>query len=508
LEQLPAMMKSYGKREVIAVLQSKYAIVVAEAILLAFFTFGTFSVLVRLTDIKTIGLWVLLNSLLSFSRMADFWSTGLVSFVAQSVAEGQRQKAANLVSTAIITGAAGYLLLVAIVGPVIYIFAGAIPGVEDKEQVRLILPLMCLTFWLLSVAATYQIGFLGFDRPGYKVIQTVGGAAMFLLLSVILVPHNGIWGILLAQAIQAFLMLAYGFSIFQFGVVRGAAKFRWYRQDFNKLARFGSKAVVVSVLQIAVDPLIRLLVSHFGGLAAVTLVELATRAIVAVRGLILSVGQLLVPAFARASTQQDDATGKLFLEARTNIMLVTIPSLSCLLSLAPLMERLMLGDRQPLFVPMLWLLCLGWGVNTIISPSYFLLTGHRRLWPLFWNRLMMLVAVGVLGRLGGLAFGVMGVVAGITTGLVLSSIILLLATREFKGKTERKLNFWSSALWLMPVLMAGMVNLICKQAELWSFGLSTIYALGITGSFLTILVSFMFLPLRSLLAERSGLSHI
>lgn len=478
--------------------QFKYALVIAESILLTLLTFGTFSILLRLTEIKTIGLWVLLNSLLSFSRMADFWSTGLVSFVAQSIAEGQKQRAAHLVSTATITGAAGYFLVVAIVGPIIYFFAGVIPGVENAAQVRSIIPLMCLTFWMLSVAGIYQMGFLGFNHPGHKIVQTVGGAATFLVLSIWIVPQNGIWGILLAQAIQAILMLLYGFLIFRFVIARKIGKFRWYRQDFNMLVRFGKRAGLVGFLQIATDPLIRLLVSHFGGLTAVTLVELATRAIMAVRGLILSVGQLLVPAFARASIEQGTSTERLFSESRKNILLYTVVSFSCLLAIAPLIERVMLGNRQSLFVPVLWLLCLGWGANTIVSPSYFLLTGHRRLRPLFWNRFMMLIAVGVFGSLGGIAFGVLGVVAGISTGLILSSIILLFATQQFNGKYKGNLDFCGNAIWLVPVFVAAITTAAGLHMEQKGFATSVIIINSMFGCALTLSTSFLVLPLGDL----------
>jgi hypothetical protein len=103
-------------------------------------------------------------------------------------------------------------------------------------------------------------------------------------------------------------------------------------------------------------------------------------------------------------------------------------------------------------------------------------------------------------------FGVIGVVAGITTGLVLSSIVLLLATRQFKGKIEQKLSLWRIGLWSTPVLMAGLVNFGCMQLEFWGFGLSAIYTLGIIGCLLTLLVSFVVLPLRPLMTKHLGLS--
>ena len=66
---------------------SPSGVVVVETLLLACLMFGTFSVLVRVTDLETVGLWVLVNALLSFSRAADFWSRGLSSFVGEARGE-------------------------------------------------------------------------------------------------------------------------------------------------------------------------------------------------------------------------------------------------------------------------------------------------------------------------------------------------------------------------------------------------------------------------------------
>jgi O-antigen/teichoic acid export membrane protein len=482
--------------------RSKYAVVITEVVLMTILTLSSFSILVRLTDIKTIGLWVLLNSLLSFSRMADFWSTGLVTFVAEDVGRGNRVGAARLVSTAMFTGAAGFFSLVIVVGPLLYFFADRIPGVEDVAQVQRMLPLMCVTFWLTSVAITYHVGFLGFDRPIFKLIQNVGGNLIFLVLSLLLVPRYGVWGILTAQCIQGFLALGFGIAVFHGRVAGNATRFIWNLDDFKRLAKFGSKATLVGFLQIASDPLIRLLMSKFGGLGAVTLMELATRMIVAVRGLIMSVGQLLVPNFARVSVEEVAATQRLYADARKIFMLVTVPILSCLLAIGPLLEYLMLGQHTKLFLPMLWLLSVGWGVNIIAAPAFFLLTGRRRLRPLFWNRLLMLLAVLVLGYSGGYLFGIIGVTSGVTIGLVIASWVVFSAAREFEPAEGLRADLGLGLKLFLPLVMAGISTAV--GLSLASYGQIWVALASVLGCLLTGLSAFWALPLFSQLKHHYG----
>ena len=448
------------------VLRSSYTIVIIETLLLTLFTLGTFSLLLRLTDAKTIGLWVLINSLLSFSRIADFWSAGLSSFVAQSLAEKKQQTAISLVSTAVISTAIGYFALIIIVTPSLYIFASHIPGVQDVVELRRILPLMSFTFWLLSMATTYQIGFLGFNRAGLKVMQTVSGAVIFLVGSLLLVPRYGLWGILLAQTAQGACMLVYAVGVFHLKLAGGLASLRWSRRDFSTLANYGSKFGVISIMQVATDPIARLLVSQFGGLESVTIVEVANRIILAARGLIISAGQVLVPEFARGSAQDVSVTVKLYRLTRQIFVQGTIVGFALLLCLAPLFETVMLGKPTALFIPIFWVLCWGWGINTAAAPAFFLLTGHRRLRPLFWNRLLHLAATLVLGAIGGWWQGTLGVCYGVALGLALSALLILKAAEAFEHVTAERPDIYKILRWSTPLVAAVIGSAVAQNSSI------------------------------------------
>jgi O-antigen/teichoic acid export membrane protein len=478
-----------------AMISSKYATVIAEVVLLTVLNLATFSILVRLTDVKIIGLWVLINSLLGFSRMADFWSAGLVTFVAENLAQKKTEAAARLVSTAVLTAMFGFLAVVLVLGAALYSFANHIPGIQNAGLVQNILPLMCITFWMIAVATTYHIGFLGFNRPGFKFVQNSGGAALLLVVSLVLVPHFGLWGILWAQFAQAFAMLVFGFFSFHFVVSPHLKRPWWSQQDFKKLTGFGVKASSVGFLQIATEPLIKLLISKFGGLDAVTLMELATRMIVAVRGVIISTGQLLVPAFARSSIEGPEKLRELYAETQGVFILVTVPVLACLLSVSPFLEHIMLGQRSTLFLPMLWLLSAGWAVNILTAPAFFLLTGLRRLRPIFWNRLLMLLVVLVLGEVGGMLAGVLGVVCGVAVGLICSGAIVQKAAQEF---ATQKLQLGFVMRCLAPLFVAGVSVVFSLLLEQRGEGVAAVAVTCFMGLIGTVAASFAALPLGNL----------
>jgi O-antigen/teichoic acid export membrane protein len=314
------------------------------------------------------------------------------------------------------------------------------------------------------------------------------------------VPRYRLWGILIAQCAQGFLMLGFGVISFH-GFVTRSNPLAWNRDDFKRLTRYGSKASVVGFLQLATEPLIRLLASHFGGLASVTLIELATRMIVAVRGLVMSVGQLLVPAFARASVKDQVETAKLYTSARQVFVLVTVPVLSCLMCVAPLLERIMLVKPTLEFLPMVWMLSLGWGVNIITAPAFFLLTGRRRLRPLFWNRLLMLITVLIFGAVGGQFLGILGVTFGVAVGLISASLIVFRAAREFEPEGGLGAGFGLRfSMLALPVLAAATtVSFLFVADRGYSFiVLALVTVLGLLA---TLGVTLLIMP-TNLLARR------
>lgn len=437
-----------------ALIRSPSGIVIIETLLLACLMFSTFSVLVRVTDMQTVGLWVLINSLLGFSRAADFWSRGLSSFVGEARGRGEYNSAAAFVTTAVASGIVGYALLATIGAMVIWLFAAKLAGDAHAALVRQIVPLMAVTFWLMSVGGIYQGGFLAFGRPGLKVLQTVGGALIFLLLAVVMAPRFGLWGILGAQAAQAALMLVYSIVTFHWRLTRGCGS-TWRRDQFRLLAAFGSKAIAVGTLQLAIEPVIRLFTSQFGGLGAVAAIELASRLIAVVRSVITGLGQILVPEFARLGVSARAELTTLYREVSRLFLLTSISAFSLLVSAAPALEELVLGKRGTGFVGFLWLLSIGWFANTVVSPAYFLLLGRRQLRPLFWSHLIMTAGAVVLGTIGGLLAGANGALAGAATAIVASSVFLLVVTRELdSGLSGAFACLKSEPSRLMPALAA------------------------------------------------------
>ena len=131
--------------------------------------------------------------------------------------------------------------------------------------------------------------FLGFERPGLKALLTIGGALLFLALVLVLAPERGLWGLLLAQALQAGVTLAVGLAVLAWVILRPFGG-RFQLDLLKEVVSYGARALGFGLFQMAIEPVIRLVVNAFGGPAAVAVVELAARLIATARGLIVSIG--------------------------------------------------------------------------------------------------------------------------------------------------------------------------------------------------------------------------
>ncbi len=480
----------------VAHLRSPSGIVVLETILVACLMFATFSVLVRVTDMETVGLWVLVNAVLGFSRAADFWSRGLASFVGEARGKGQLDVAAGFVSTAVLSGVAGYAVMAACGAGVIWFLAESLAGEANAMLVRDIVPLMAFTFWILAIAGTYGGAFLAFGKPFLKASQTVGGAAVFLILAAILAPRYGIWGILIAQALQGGLVFVYAAIVFHTHVVPGS-KASWRINEFRELASFGSKAILVGALQLAIEPVIRLLTSHFGGLGAVAAVELASRVIAVARGVITSLGQILVPEFARLGASV--ALEPVYRDSSRMFLLASISAFSLLASAGPALEETVLGQSGTEFLAFLWLLSIGWFGNTVVSPAYFLLLSQRRMRPLFWSHLIMSAGAVGLGVLGGSVAGAVGAIAGASVALIIASLYLFTVT-DAAGRGIFGLfhSLLAEPLRLMPLLAAAAAVIAIDGAGLLQDDAMLRFAGYAAGIGVTMLACLVFADVRGM----------
>lgn len=393
----------------------------------------TFAILLRRFGLETVGLWTLTTALLNYGRIGDVWSKGLLSFIGEERGRRAFSDAASYASTTMTTGAVGYLLLMSIGGAAVYISAPYLIPAEHVELVRKNLPLMVAAYWLIACSDNFSLAFVGFGFIWLRTLQKIGGSLLLLLGALTLDPSRGLTGILTIQLFQGAAMLAFGIVAF-YGFVAWCIRHSiWSRTKFKQLFNFGSKLFFVGGVQLAIEPMIKLLVSQFGGLAMVAVLEIVMRLIQGFRGLIISVGQVIVTSFARhrnGCQMPDNAPLRDAFGQATHLFLgSSLVAFSLLFAAGPLISVLFLDAEAQAgagasFQTILWVFGTAWFINTVASVGYFLLMSLRAPRKLFFSVTIQAVLIALLGLPFGAFFGLNGVMAAVFLAFAVSSVYL------------------------------------------------------------------------------------
>jgi O-antigen/teichoic acid export membrane protein len=433
-----------------------------EAIVLAVLQFAAFCMLVRIAEPNAVSLWVFINSILSIARAADFSAQGLVSFVAEARAKGEEDAAHSTITTSIMLGFLGYVVM-AICGTVaLHYSLPLLIAPIDAEIARGLLPLFGAVFAVSSLAGVYRLAFLGLERVGPKVVQTIGGLIVFIVAAFVLAPDYGLQGILLAQLLQALASLLYAVVWYHRGRVQWNFSHYWDGAIARKICSYGLKSMAVGGVQLTIEPVIRLLANHFGGLNAVLLVELASRSIMAVRSLLLSAGQVLIPKFSTSVESEKQNLGRQILKTEQFYFVLGAPALMLTVIAAPAIAQVAAQVDATQLTVITAILSTTWFFNIVAAPNYFFLVGQRRVGDLFWVHVLMTGGTLVTGFAAGYLFGIFGAMAGTTLGFLSSCVFEIRASRDATS-AEIGANRWHL---LIQPLMLTLTMLVLSGAAL------------------------------------------
>ena len=146
-------------------------------------------ILLRYFGLDVIGLWLILSAVINYSYVGDIWSKGLLSFMGEARGSGKAEDAATFASTAIVTGAIGFLILMSITGVVIYFCTDFFMTSDQLQTVKNNIFLMVAAFWLIASSNGYHQAFIGFGLPWLSAVQRIGGTLIFLI-GIIVLPLN------------------------------------------------------------------------------------------------------------------------------------------------------------------------------------------------------------------------------------------------------------------------------------------------------------------------------
>jgi O-antigen/teichoic acid export membrane protein len=378
--------------------------------------------------VAQIGVWSLVLAATSVSRIGDLGlSAGVVKFVAQALGANDGQKAADVIQTVILTLGVAMGILLIIGYPLFSMILNYLLPATSVQIGLNILPYALMSLWMMMIVAALSGALDGCMRLDLRSVITAVSHFIFLGMVLILVPMYGLEGVAIAQVVQSAVLLALLWWALRHQLKQlPIIPLHWKYSILKNMFGYGVKFQIITVMNMLFDPVVKALLSKFGGLESLGLYEMANGLVLKARAIIIEANRVMVPVIAKLATGETGKAEQMFTSAYSLNFYGAIALYGLLGIFASTICVLWLGHYQSTFVYFVLLLNLGWFANTLNGPAYFANLGAGKLEQNMIAHIIMGFFSFILGGLLGALYGGFGVVSGTVLGLIAGSLYLLI----------------------------------------------------------------------------------
>lgn len=412
-------MKPITRNATAAILQ----LIISSAIMFVLYRY-----ILKSLGVESLGVWSVVLATVSASRMAEFGiSASITRFVAKYLGEGRSDKASYTIETAFISVTVLFSFLL----PVGYLILKNYFYLFLKDQSLIqglrLLPFAFISLFLTVLSGIFQSGLEGCQRYDLRAYLVIGAQFVFFVSALMLTSNFGLIGLAWAQIVQGCILLVIGWVLLR-SLLPSMPTFpkNWKRVQFSEIFSYGIQFQIGQVSMMFFDPITKILLSKFGGIASTGYYEMASQFVLKARALVVSANQILVPLVANNVKLENKQIYSIYEKNILILWLLIIPINVIVISVAPLLSIVWIGQYESRFAFYVYMLSFAWFLNALNVPSYFFNLGSGHI---FWNTISH-VWVGssnlVLSIILGYFFGANGVIFGMIIALVTGSWLVVL----------------------------------------------------------------------------------
>lgn len=415
------------------------------------------------------AIWALAGVISSYVQLSDFGMTeSLIRFFAEYRERNDNERINQLLNTALVI----YFLILAVVGSLLL---SALPLIVERvlhipQQLApkavsvfyIAILLFCLNLLMSSFASLIN----GFQRMGHtnaisllSTIMTAVGVFYFL-------SHGyGLMGLVYNNAIVTlFTILANSLIAWRLFPEMRINPFRYFnREALGLIFGYSWKVQVSTVAHLLIFQIDRVLLSHFVGLEAVSIYEVANRVASQARSFVATVFTPMIPAVSALHVSTDLAKiGGLYRRAVKYMGILALSVTFLVIGLAKPFILTWVGvgyDESALTLQLLMAIYL---VNLLTGPGSYIMSGLNRPEVSMRSSVMAGVINVVCCLVLVNSLGYYGIIAGI-------GLSLLISAGYFIGMLHKSLPMLSWKLYrqalLRPLSVAALLALLLTGAQ-------------------------------------------
>ena len=375
--------------------------------------------------VELLGVWSVVLSASSLANLANFGvADSVIRFVALYTSEGDKNKMHQLIFTSTLFLCGLFLLIALIIFPFADIILKFVLPAKYLKEALVMLPYSLACLVINGINGVYASVLDGMQKHYIRTIIFSLSSLVLLIGAYLLVPQFNLQGVAFAQVIQSSFTLIICSICVVIQTKYNPFKWHWSKQIFKQIFSYGMKFQFISLAAMLNEPITKILLGKFGGMAYVGYYEMANRLIMQVRGVIVSSTQSLVPIMVNLSKSVKDVQ-IFYKRVFSNVMFFALTAMCIIVLGSHLISFYWIGQIQPVFYFTIFVLAISTLINLIIGPAYFFYIAEGNLNVLIKLHLILGISNAIFAFVLGYFWGGNGVVYGWFCAILLSSAYLL-----------------------------------------------------------------------------------
>lgn len=409
-------------------IQSNVLLTIFQVIASGLVFFLLYKYLFETLGAEKIGLWSLLIGITAVSRIGELGLTGgVVKFISEAATQNKFDRVSKIIQTVLIS----IIIIVLVLVFISYIPIQNILIFATKEDemllIKQILPISFISIFLMIIFGVLGGSMNGIMLMGFKNFLLAISHIFYLLLVYKMVPLFGLIGVAYSQCIQYLFLILSTWIILKREIKNlPLIPYQWDFQVLKDMFSYAINFQAISIVAMFWEPMIKIMMSYWGGLSSLGFYEMANKLIIQLRSLIVESSKIIVPITAKNnSVESDSSTHFIFVE---NIMKITSFSsffiFSFLAITIPIISSFWFGFLNFQFIYFAFILLSGYFVTTLSTPIFLvnLGTGHVR--QNLYSYIAMASTSVIFGNLLGYFFQGFGVTLAVCFSLICSAFYL------------------------------------------------------------------------------------
>lgn len=374
----------------------------------ALILFALYRYLTLTLGVAKVGLWSLVLASITLAAMGQSGIQSTVTkFVAKYVARNEIGKVSDIVQTAILLNSALTTALLSMACVVAYFALPLLIPAEEVLEAQSLLPYAAISGWLSLLGMVLQSALAGLQMIAVPRLWILACAAIYLVLTIWLVPAHGLLGVAYAQMAQTGAA-SLGCLIMLHRNLPGMPLLphTWCKASFREIFDYGIKVQVTSFSDMLLDVIVKALIAKVGSLSILGYYDIAARMGLLIRGVVFSAAEALVPFVADLFERKAEVLPRYYQLATSAILAVSLLVFGLFVALLPTVSWIFFKEDVFIFRVICMVVCFGWFGNTLAGPATFFYMGEGELKWFTWSGVIVLGVYCVFGTAGAFLIGV------------------------------------------------------------------------------------------------------